>query len=159
MLQKVDQLALGKANLLTSFFEGECRGTGIVIDRLGRVRDRITLTMSGSWRDDVFRLDETFTHEDGRKELRNWEVVLDEDSASSFTAKCPEMPVPAEGQFTSNTVRMNYRFPVPISGRQVNVKFDDRMYKVDENNLFEKASMYLFGIRVADIYLNFKKLD
>lgn len=157
MLQKVDRSKSGESNLLTSFFNGECHGTGIVIDRLGRVRDRVSIIMVGRWEHNAFRLDESFTHEDGRMETRAWTVTIDENGLNSFSATCPEMSAPAKGEFTADTVRMKYRFPVPISGKSVQVKFDDRMYRVGESSLFERASMFLFGIRVADIYLNFEK--
>ena len=158
MLQKVDTGTLKESNLLTNFFDGECRGTGVVIDRLGRVRDRISLAMTGRWENGIFTMDETFVHEDGRVEAREWKVVTNENNPLVFTAACPEMRVPAKGRATQNSVVMNYTYPVSISGRQFSLQFDDRMYLTSETTIFERAIMKKFGFNLADIYINFEKI-
>ena len=39
----------------------------------------------------------------------------------------------------------------------MNVKFDDWMIMQDEKNVFNKATMTKFGIRLGDVYLFFTK--
>lgn len=156
MLQKVDQSPhLTGSNLLTDFFSGKVEGTGMIIDRFGKIRQHVIVAMNGYWRGVSFCMDETFTYQDGKTEERRWIVTFTE--GEEFVANSPDLDAPAIGCADQNTVEMSYKFPVPIASRPVRLNFDDRMYLLDENTLYERAVMKKFGIRVADIILVFRK--
>ena len=152
MLKKADHT---HSNLLTQFFEGECEAHGLIIDRFGKVRQRIHVIMRGYWEDQAFRLNETFTYQDGRIEQRFWRVELNCDG--TFSAVSGDLKTPATGVADPNYVKMAYEFLVPIGSREFRLKFDDRMYRINDTVLYERAAMKKFGILVAEIILTFHK--
>ena len=95
MLKTVNQSAdYAKSNLLTRFFDGECEANGMIIDRFGRIRQTVKVTMHGYWAEDAFKMDEVFTYQDGRVEERNWTVNFEDANnflASIFRAWTPRM--------------------------------------------------------------------
>ena len=88
MLTKTNQSAANKhSNLLTQFFHGECEAQGLIIDRFGKVRQKIQVIMRGYWEDQFFKLDETFTYQDGRIEQRFWSVDFNDDGTFSVVSE------------------------------------------------------------------------
>ena len=156
MLKKINQSAdFAKSSLLATFFNGEAEANGMIIDRFGRVRQKVHVIMNGYWANDKFKMDEVFTYEDGREELRSWSVEFTDEN--TFLASSDELKSPAIGFSNREIVKMEYTFPVPIASRMFRLKFDDRMYLLDENTLFEQAKMSKFGIHLAEIVLVFRK--
>ena len=156
MLKTVNQSAdYAKSNLLTRFFDGECEANGMIIDRFGKIRQTVQVTMHGYWAENAFKMDEVFTYQDGRVEERNWTVNFED--ANNFLASTDDLDNPAIGTADANTVKMNYTFPVPIASRIYNLKFDDRMYYMNETTLYERATMNKFGIFLAEIVMVFHK--
>ena len=156
MLQKTGHGGSNQpTNLLTEFFEGRCIGEGLVIDRLGRIRNRLHVEMQGYWKDGRFVLDEEFTYGDGTTELRLWKVAFGGDS--TFDASCGDLAVPARGLVGDGEIRMDYRFAVTIAGRKHLMRFDDRMYRVGEETVLGRAKMKKFGIVLAEVFLVFRR--
>ena len=157
MLQKLENQSKNHfPNLLTEFFDGLASGEGMIIDRFGKVRQKISVEMEGSWEGQTFRLDEQFRYHDGNSEQRNWSVLFQDPN--HFTAACPELKKPAVGHCDDQEVRMNYTYPVPINGRTISLDFDDRMYRISHDTMLERAVMKKFGITFAEIILAFRKV-
>lgn len=156
MLQKTGDAGKRQPeNPLTGFFDGHAVGEGLVIDRFGKIRNRLRVGMHGYWQEGGFILDEDFAYGDGTREKRRWTVRFGEDG--SFVASAPDLGQPATGRILPGEVRMKYLFDVTIGGRRMRMRFDDRMYSLDGETLYQRARMSRFGIALADVVLVFRK--
>lgn len=155
MLQTLKRVADRPSNLMTEFFETPCEAEGLIIDRFGKVRTRISVTMSGRWQGEQFRLDEEFRYEDGSRETRVWLVDFKQDG--SMSAMCPDLDQELSGLASDDQVNMSYKFPVPIGGTPIKLTFDDRIFRLSEETLLEKVRMTKLGILVAELILIFRK--
>jgi hypothetical protein len=142
---------------ITRFLEGRTRAWGVVEDRFGRVRQRISVEMSGTWSDGHFRLDERFSYGDGRTETRTWVVVPGENSR--FTANCDDCVGVAEGQCHADSIHMRYRFRLKLASRDVVVAFDDRIYRMGDREAVNRARISKWGVEIAELTLFFVRDD
>jgi hypothetical protein len=155
MLQGKRQFQGTLHNPMTDFFTGRSTASGFVLDRRGKVRRTLEIDLEGFWRDEVFCLAEQFTYGEGEREDRTWEVEFLE--ADRFLARCADLDKPAQGHFEAGEIRMDYVFPVPVGGRKIALRFDDRMYRISPDTLFGRARLSKFGLEVAEIFLVFRK--
>ena len=63
----------------------------------------------------------------------------------------------ALGESSGNALNWHYTLKLKYGDGIMNVKFDDWMIMQDEKNVFNKATMKKFGIRLGDVYLFFTK--
>lgn len=140
---------------LTSFLEGESRAWGIFEDRFGRVRRRIDVTMIGRWDGDVFRLDEHFVYDDGRREHRVWTVKP--DGPGKFRATCDDCVGEAIGTCAADSIRMAYAFKLKLPSRTLVVDFDDRIYRMSATTAVNRATMRKWGIKLGELSLFFER--
>lgn len=145
------------SNTITRFFEGDCEAAGVIVDRFGRLRRMFSGAMRGRWSGDRFVLDEEFVFDDGESDHRRWTLELQSDRC--FTARCADVVGFASGRDGQVQCRMSYRFKLPVGGRIVGCRFDDRMYQIDGRTMANRAVIYLFGIRIAEITATFWKCD
>ena len=155
MLQGKPQFQGTLHNPMTDFFSGHSTASGFVLDRRGKVRRTLEIQLEGFWSDEVFCLAEKFTYGDGEREERVWEVRF--LGGDEFLAQCADLDKPARGQFHSGEIRMDYVFPVPVGGRKIDLRFDDRMYRISPDTLLGRARLSKFGLEVAEIFLVFRK--
>lgn len=140
----------------TEFFEGDCRAWGVFVDRFGVVRQHLTVRLNGAWHGSRFQLDELFEYGSGEREVRQW-IVQDVDQAS-FTAACADCIGPVTGRNGSDGVRMSYDYNLPMGGQRVTVSFDDRMYRLSDTRVFNRAAMKKFGVTLGHVTLFIEKL-
>ena len=60
---------------LRQYFNGKLLAHGIATDRSGKVVQRFTVQMTGTWQGDEGTLDEQFSYSDGRREQRIWKLT------------------------------------------------------------------------------------
>jgi hypothetical protein len=140
---------------LESFFLGDTVGHGVIHDRFGRLIGEATAEMSGSWRDDIFLLDELFRYTDGRTQARTWSIRLDGNRGYRITA--PEMVGEGRGTASGNSLALDYRLRVPVGGREMTLRFDDRMYLLDDGVLINTSTAKKFGITLARLAFSFRR--
>ena len=155
MLQRVETALQRPANMMTRFFDGKREARGLIVDRFGHIRRRIHVTMEGWWNGSDFCLDEVFSYDNGDVETRQWVVSF--DAEGGMRASCPDLPTPIEGRIDGDEIRMNYPYTVPLNGMAVSMRFDDRMYLLDNDTIYQRVVMSKFGIRLAEITLVFCK--
>jgi len=139
----------------TEFFEGDASAWGVFIDRFGIVRQHLTVQLHGAWHGSLFHLDEVFAYGTGERETRQW-VVQDGDGGS-FRATCPDCVGPIVGEAGADGLRLTYDYLMPLAGRRVVMSFDDRMYRLTDTRVFNRAAMKKFGITLGYVTLFIEK--
>ena len=141
---------------LKQYFSGKLLAHGIVTDRAGKVLQRFTVQLTGTWVGDTGTLDERFTYADGRQETRVW--TLQRGADGHYTGTAADVLGTAQGQAAGNALNWRYTLLLPVDGRTWEVQFDDWMFLVDDQVMLNRAVMSKFGIRLGEVLLSFHKL-
>lgn len=161
-----DDAALSDRELnLEEFFDGEMVAYGQFQDVLGTVRRSFTVTINGDWDGERLRLVEDFLYEDGSTEQRVWTLIktgpITQDQTWEGTA--PGVIGTAFGREQGD--RFNWRYeidlPVPVADgptETVRVTFDDWMWLLSEDRLFNRAYVQRFGLDIGDVSISFERL-
>ena len=141
---------------LREYFNGKLLAHGIVTDRSGKVTQRFTVVLTGTWQGDQGTLDEQFSYADGRREQRVWRLSRGADGR--YIGRADDVVGDALGQASGNALNWRYTLRVPVNGRQWEVEFDDWMFLVDNQVMLNRAVMSKFGIRLGEVLLSFQRL-
>jgi hypothetical protein len=141
---------------LKQYFNGKLLAHGIFTDRSGKVVQRFTVAITGSWVGDTGTLDEQFTYADGRRQQRVW--TLQRGADGRYTGKAADVLGEAQGLAAGNALNWHYTLLLPVDGRTWEVQFDDWMFLVDERVMLNRAVMSKFGIRLGEVLLSFQRL-
>ena len=141
---------------LKQYFNGKLLAHGMVTDRSGKLLQRFTVDITGTWVGDTGTLDERFTYADGRKETRVW--TLQRGADGRYTGTAADVLGEARGQAAGNALNWRYTLLLPIEGRTWEVQFDDWMFLVDDQVMLNRAVMSKFGIRLGEVLLSFQRL-
>jgi hypothetical protein len=140
---------------ITEYFLGETHAHGVLETPSGRLRKRFVCRMSGMWQDDVFVLDERFFHDDGTREDRTWRVRRAGDGC--ITATAPDVAGEARGHAADGGFVMTYVLRIPVKGWRLPIRMHDRMYRMDDGSVLNRATMRLLGVRVGELTFHFSK--
>jgi hypothetical protein len=146
--------------VLEDYFGGKTKASGVFQDRFGKVRRRFDVDITGTWdkENQTLKLVEDFVYDDGQTEQRIWKLTKTGDK--TFEGYVDGVVGIANGELSGNAFNWHYTFDLPYQGKKLRVKFDDWMFLMpDGKTLFNKASIYKYGIRIGDVYLFFEKLD
>ena len=141
---------------LRQYFNGKLLAHGIVTDRSGKVTQRFTVQLTGTWQGEQGTLDEQFSYSDGRREQRIWRLTRGADGR--YIGRADDVVGDALGQASGNALNWRYTLRVPVDGRQWEVEFDDWMFLVDDKVMLNRAVMRKFGIRLGEVLLSFQRL-
>ncbi len=141
---------------LRQYFNGKLLAHGIVTDRSGKVMQRFTVLITGTWVGDAGTLDEQFSYSDGRREQRVWTPLRTADGR--YTGRAADVLGQADGQASGNALNWRYTLLLPVDGRTWEVNFDDWMFLVDDQVMLNRAVMCKFGIRLGEVLLSFRRL-
>ena len=141
---------------LKQYFNGKLLAHGIVTDRGGKVLQRFTVDITGTWVGDAGTLDERFTYADGRKETRVW--TLQRGADGRYIGTAADVLGEARGQAAGNALNWRYTLLLPVDGRTWEVQFDDWMFLVDKQVMLNRAVMSKFGIRLGEVLLSFQRM-
>ncbi len=141
---------------LRKYFNGKLLAHGIATDRGGKVVQRFTVQMTGSWQGDEGTLDEQFSYSDGRREQRIWKLSRQADGR--YTGRAADVLGEARGQAAGNALNWRYTLLLPVDGRTWEIEFDDWMFQVDDQVMLNRAVMSKFGIRLGEVLLSFRRL-
>ena len=141
---------------LRKYFNGKLLAHGIATDRGGKVVQRFTVQMTGTWQGDEGTLDEQFSYSDGRREQRIWKLSRQADGR--YTGRAADVLGEARGQASGNALNWRYTLLLPVDGRTWEIEFDDWMFQVDDQVMLNRAVMSKFGIRLGEVLLSFQRL-
>ena len=140
---------------LKDFFSGELRGWGIVQDRKGRVINRFDLDMVGRWEGDKGVLDEEFVYYSGEKQSRSWRLKVLSDG--TYQGEADDIIGEAKIAESGNALHRKSELVVPVKGSEYRFKFDDWMWKMNDDLVINRAVMRKFGVRVAELTVVMQK--
>lgn len=141
--------------LIEEYFAGHTRARGLFEDRFGNVRREFGIDIDGEWDGRRLVLTENFTYADGERETRVW--TFDKTAPDAYVASAGGVVGEAAGQRTGNALRWEYDFDLPVGDRTWRVKFDDRMFLLDNAVLVSKANVTRWGIRIGTVFISFRK--
>jgi len=134
-----------------AFFNGTLTAHGIVKDFSGTAIRHFQADITGCWRDGVGTLYEDFTFDDGEEQTRIWTLTPSGDQTFIGTAG----DVVGEGlaRWEGNAMFLDYTLRIELENGPIDVRIDDRMYRVSDNIVINESIMRKFGIGVGDILL------
>jgi hypothetical protein len=146
---------------LEEFFVGDLVAYGQFQDILGTVRRSFTVEIAGTWDGETLRLVEDFIYEDGSTEQRLWSLV--KTGPDSWQGTAPGVIGVATGEENGNRFNWRYEIDLPVpsadgSVEALRVTFDDWMWLLTDDRLFNRAYVKRFGFDIGDVSISFEKL-
>jgi hypothetical protein len=145
---------------LEEFFDGTLTAHGQFQDVLGTVRRQFVVTIKGDWDGSRLKLVEDFVYEDGSTEQRVWTLRKTGDETWEGTA--PGVIGVAKGVEKGDRFNWQYTIDLPVPAvdgpaKTVRVSFDDWMWQLSDDRLFNRAYMRRAGITLGDVSIYFEK--
>lgn len=141
---------------LFTYFQGNTRGWGLVLDRKGALTRQFTVDITGSIDDKGnLVLDERFVWNDGKRERRVWTIGREDDGRYSGTAA--DVIGSARGRSSGNALWWSYILALDLEGSTWHIRFSDWMFLQPDGVLLNRAVMSKFGIRVGEVFISFQK--
>ena len=137
------------------FFDGEIDAWGVVYDWRGRVKRRFVVDILARADNDEITLDEKFLFSDGEASTRVWRITVSSDNA--ITARADDVVGEASGEIAGNAMGLSYVIDLPVGDRQFRVRFDDMLWQIDDDVVFNRAKISKFGLKVGEVMLFMKK--
>jgi hypothetical protein len=146
---------------LEEFFDGRLVAHGQFQDILGTVRRQFVVTIDGDWDGERLRLVEDFVYEDASTEQRIWTLKKTGDETWEGTA--PGVIGVAVGEERGDRFNWRYTIDLPVpaadgTAETVRVTFDDWMWLLSDDRLFNRAYMRRAGVTLGDVSIWFEKL-
>ena len=145
---------------IEEFFDGKTIAYGQFQDVFGTVRRSFKVTINGDWDGKRLRLVEDFVYEDTSTEQRVWTLVKTGENTWQGTA--PGVIGVAQGVEDGNRFNWKYTIDLPIpsasgTSETVRVTFDDWMWLLSDDRLFNRAYMKRYGLSIGDVSISFEK--
>lgn len=145
---------------LEEFFDGRLTAYGQFQDVLGTVRRQFVAEITGDWDGNRLRLVEDFTYEDGSTEQRVW--TLKKTGEETWEGTAPGVIGVAKGIEKGDRFNWQYTIDLPVPSadgpaRTVRVSFDDWMWQLSDDRLFNRAYMRRAGVTLGDVSIFFEK--
>ena len=140
---------------LLEYFDGETTAWGLVVDRFGNFQKTFKVKLYGKRDNKQLLLKEYFTYNDGEKEYREW--VITKTETGYYEGKSKDTIGVAKGRQVGNTMRMVYDTTISIGETNIRVSFDDRFVKADKKVVINRAEVFKWGIKLADVTIFFSK--
>ena len=134
-----------------TFFEGELKAYGIVLDRNGSLTRRFTVDIDASWSDGVGEIKEWFVYDDGEKATRTW--IMTKQPDGTYTGTAGDVIGEASGAAAGSVFYWRYDLTIQVDGDDLTVTLDDWMYLVTESKLLNKSDIIKFGFKVGEVIL------
>lgn len=145
---------------IEEFFAGTTVAYGQFQDILGTVRRSFVVTITGDWDGERLILTEDFVYEDGSTEQRVWTMF--KTGPQTWTGTAPGVIGEAVGVEDGNRFNWKYTIDLPIpsadgSAETMRVTFDDWMWQLSDDRLFNRAYMKRYGIDIGDVSIMFER--
>ena len=140
---------------IESYFDGNVKAWGILQDRKGKVTRQFKANMFGKFEDNILTLDEEFFWKDGEKQKRIWKIKkIDEHN---YIGTAPDVVGEANGFSYGSAFKFEYDLLIPIKGKNIKIRFDDWIFKQDEEVAINRATLTKFGFKVGELTVVFQK--
>ena len=143
---------------LEEFFDGKSYAYGIFEDRFGNLKRQFRVQIDG--RIDLGRLilDEQFIYDDGETARRVWTIDNlgpDESGLTRYQGRADDVDGTATGQVSGNVLSWSYDIVLSMSGQQLQVRFDDFIYQLDQDIAINRAFVSKWGVEIGSVTLVF----
>jgi hypothetical protein len=154
---RIEDFAGGTSALrLEEYFAGRTRGWGLFQDRFGTVRRQFTVDITGTWDGTTLTLDEDFVYADGEKSKRIWRLTKVGDGR--WEGRADDVIDAAQGREAGNAFQFGYRMNLKVGDSTWVVRFDDWMFRLDEEVVLNTAHIYRWGFWIGTVQLAFRRL-
>ena len=143
---------------LEQFFEGESVAYGIFEDRFGNLRRQFRVNLRGTVRGNRLVLDEQFLYEDGEKAQRVWTIdklEFGDDGTVRYQGKASDIEGRANGRVSGNGLNWRYDVALKMGGRELEVHFDDWIYRQSADIAINRAYVSKFGVEIGSVTIVF----
>lgn len=147
---------------LASFFVGETVAFGIFEDRFGNLRRQFRVEIEGTLDGDVLTLDEQFLYDDGERDQRIWKIRpmgQGSDGQTLYEGSADDIKGIAKGAIAGNAMNWQYDVVLTMSGRDLEVHFDDWIYRMHEDVAVNRAYVSKFGVEIGSVTIVFLRGD
>ena len=143
---------------LEEFFDGRSYAYGIFEDRFGNLRRQFRVQIDGQTDEERLTLDEQFIYDDGETARRVWRIDnLGPDRLGLFRyqGRAEDIDGVATGQIAGNVLSWSYDIVLSMSGQQLQVRFDDFIYQLDQDIAINRAFVSKWGVEIGSVTLVF----
>ena len=143
---------------LEQFFEGESVAFGIFEDRFGNLRRQFRVNLRGTVSGNRLVLDEQFLYEDGERAQRVWTIdKFDsvENGTVRYEGQASDVEGRAKGRVSGNGLNWRYDVALKMGGRELEVHFDDWIYRQSEDIAINRAYVSKFGVEIGSVTIVF----
>ena len=143
---------------LADFFAGDSVAYGIFEDRFGNLRRQFRVNMTGTVEGDTLTLVEDFLYDDGERADRTWVIRrtgVKADGSVRYEGSAADVSGKASGRIAGNALNWEYDVVLEMSGRSVEVHFDDWIYRQDEDVAINRAFISKFGLEIGSVTIVF----
>lgn len=140
---------------LFGYFAGHTQAWGMVQDYTDKQTRRFQVEIKGSVSGDVLTLVEDFEFDDGELSQRIWTITR--TGPGTYQGTADDIIGVATGQEVGNALQWQYDFLLKTDDSDIEVTFDDWMYRQDDMRLFNVTTIRKFGLEVGKVTLFFTK--
>ncbi len=134
-----------------AFFNGELTAHGVVKDFSGTAIRHFSADIVGCWSNGVGTLDENFIFDDGEQQKRIW--TLTPNGNQTYIGTAGDVVGEGLARWQGNAMFLDYTLRIELEDGSIDVKIDDRMYRVSDNVVINESKMRKFGFGVGEILL------
>ena len=139
-----------------AFFTGRTHSWGVFENRAGAPTRRFRTDCWGHLEGTELRLDQTFTYDDGHRQLRHWRIRRTD--AHHFAATANDVVGTGTGEAQGNAFRWEYTVALQPGNPLENVHLRQWMYlQEDGRTLLNRGTVRAFGVEVAQVTEQFRK--
>jgi len=140
---------------IEEYFLGKVKAWGIFQGRSGIVKRQFTATMNGSFDGNDFILNENFNWNDGEKQNRKWNIK--KIGANNYEGTAADVVGIAKGTSHGSAFKFEYNLLIPFKDKKIKVRFDDWIFKQDEQVAINRAIITKFGFKIGELTVFFLK--
>ena len=133
------------------FFNGALTAHGVVKDFSGTAIRHFRADIIGCWSEGVGTLDEDFVFDDGEQQKRVW--TLTPNGSQTYVGTAGDVVGEGLARWQGNAMFLDYTLRIELENGPIEVKIDDRMYRVSDNVVINESKMRKFGFGVGEILL------
>ncbi len=133
------------------FFDGFLTAHGVIKDWRGGVARQFNADIDACWRDGVGTLDESFVFDDGETQQRVWTLTPDGDR--TYVATAGDVVGNGTARWQGSAFYLDYTLRIELEDGPIDVRIDDRMYRVSDRVLINQSKLKKFGLGVGEILL------
>ena len=141
--------------IIEDFLSGNVKAWGILQNRSGKVTRQFSAELNGTWDGKQLILDEKFNWSDGEIQTRQWKI--NKINQHRYEGIAGDVVGTAQGYSYGPAFKFEYVLLVPVKGKEIKIKFDDWIFKQDDNIAINRATMTKFGFKVAELTVMFVK--